>query len=202
MAGRRWWAIGGVVGPAAFVTAWAVLGTGRDGYSPVHDPISRLAAVDAPSRSTMTAGFLVFGLGVAAFAPALARALDGRAALAATTTAAATVAVAALPLGGRGGDLPHAGAAFVAYAALAATPHLGGRALARQGRRGLATASTVTAVIVAALLAISAVAPRFVGLTQRLGLTLGDAWIVTAAVAMLLARSHVPADLHAGLRRR
>ena len=44
---RRARALGGVVGPGVFIATWAVLGARAEGYSPVQDPISRLAATDA-----------------------------------------------------------------------------------------------------------------------------------------------------------
>ena len=60
----RWLALGGVIGPVAFVGSWAILGATTPGYSPVNGAISDLAAVDASSRAPMTAGFVVFGLGL------------------------------------------------------------------------------------------------------------------------------------------
>ena len=78
------------MGPAAFVAAWAVSGATTDGYSPVHDAISDLAAVGAPTRVAMTAGFVVFGVGLIAFGFALRTALDGHAWVAALATGACT----------------------------------------------------------------------------------------------------------------
>ena len=49
MSAPRWRAFAGIAGPATFIAAWSVLGATRSGYSPVHDPISRLAAVEAAS---------------------------------------------------------------------------------------------------------------------------------------------------------
>jgi hypothetical membrane protein len=175
-------AVAGAAGPAAFIATWAALGAGRPGYSPVHDPISRLAAIGAPSRPAMTAGFAAFAVGVGVFVPTLRRRMPA-AGVAAGVTAAASAGIALLPLGGVGGDGPHAAAAGVAYAALAATPLLGARSLQAAGRTGLARVSTVTAAFVAAALTASVVTPRGVGLAQRLGLTAGDAWIIAVAVA-------------------
>ena len=99
-------AAGGVVGPVAFVAAWTVCGAVTDGYSPVQDAISDLAAVGAPTRVAMTAGFVVFGIGVIAFGFALRAALHSRAWIAAIGTGACTIGVAATPLGGWSGDIP------------------------------------------------------------------------------------------------
>ena len=173
------------MGPAAFIVAWAALGTGRRGYSPVDDPISRLAAVDASSRPAMTAGFVAFGAGVSLSATAL-RAVSPPAALAAAGTAVATWGVAALPLGSTWGDEPHAVAAVGAYTALAATPLLAARSCADRRASVLSTAAGLACG--AALLA-SAIASDRVGLYQRVGLTVGDAWL--AATATWLVRRPV-----------
>ncbi|MGH9154681.1 MAG: hypothetical protein ACRD1K_02230 [Acidimicrobiales bacterium] len=50
---RRALAAGGVVGPIAFVAAWAVLGTRLPGYSPAGDAISPLS----PSPMSLTGGW-------------------------------------------------------------------------------------------------------------------------------------------------
>lgn len=182
---RRCLAAGGVAGPVAFIAAWSILGTGRPGYSPVEDPISRLAAVDASSRVPMTAGFVAFAVGVGLYATALGTRLPGGAAAAAATTAAATLGVASFPLGSALGDGPHAAAAGVAYTALAAMPLLGGRALMRDGKRSAALSSVAIGLASGAALLASVMAPDRTGLLQRAGLTLGDVWIVATAASMM-----------------
>ena len=98
-AGRwRLAAVGGIVGPAAFIGAWVVGSATKAGYSPIDDAISRLAAVGASTKPLMTAGFLVFGIGVPIYATALRRALGGLASVTAAATGLATIGVAALPL--------------------------------------------------------------------------------------------------------
>src|SRR4051812_28975626 len=104
-------ALGGIVGPAAFVAAWASLGPRAPDYSPVHDPISRLAAVGAPTRVAMTAGFLAFSAGVLPASTVLRRTHSPATGAAAATAALATAAVALAPLGASFGDVPHAAAA-------------------------------------------------------------------------------------------
>ena len=66
-------AAGGVVGPAAFIGAWAIAGSSTANYSAVNDAISDLAAVHAPMQALMTAGFVVYGLGLIAFGIAFAK---------------------------------------------------------------------------------------------------------------------------------
>lgn len=186
--GSRWRAVGGVVGPAAFVGTWATLGLRKVGYSPIDDPISRLAAVDASTRWAMSAGLVAFGAGVSLYAAELAVAVPGKAAAAAATTAAATIGIALTPLGSAVGGTAHAIAAGLAYSGLAATPVLAAKTLAAQGRTTAAKASTLAGVATAALLLASVASPSRTGLLQRVGLTIGDAWIV--ASACLLVRPH------------
>ncbi|MGB4746437.1 MAG: DUF998 domain-containing protein, partial [Candidatus Microthrix parvicella] len=50
--------MGGIVGPAAFIGAWVAGTVVLDGYSPITDAISRLAAVGADTRWLMSTGFL------------------------------------------------------------------------------------------------------------------------------------------------
>jgi hypothetical membrane protein len=171
-------ALGGVVGPAAFVAAWSILGATRAGYDPVRDPISRLAEEGASTRAAMTAGFLVFGMGVPLFGIALRRRLGGHAGTAAIATGLATIGVAAFPLG-PGTDTDHAVAATAGYVTLAAVPLLAAGRLRGAPR----AASLVTGLVSAACLVATTFVPT-VGLFQRIGLTVVDAWIVVAAVAL------------------
>jgi hypothetical protein len=183
--GGRLLATGGIVGPVAFVAAWSILGAQEAGYSPVEDPISRLAAVGAGGRVPMTAGIIALGAGIGLYATAARSCFGARTAGAAAATAAGALAVAALPLESSVGGMPHAVAAGTSYATLAATPILGSRALADAGRRGLALASALTGAAAGCLLIASMVSPRWVGLLQRSGLTAGHVWIVASAATLL-----------------
>lgn len=178
---------GGVGGPVAFALAWSILGARTPGYSPVEQPISRLAAAGATTQPAMTAGLLAFGCGVSLYAAATRTALSRTTAVASLVTAAATVGIAALPLDGPGGDEPHAAAAGIAYAALAATQLAGAHAFHRQGRWLGARLSLVAGVATAVALAASAAGTSRTGLLQRTGLTIGDAWIVGTSLWMLRA---------------
>ena len=184
---ERWLAAGGVVGPLAFIAAWAVLGARRAGYSPIEDPISRLAAVGSPTRPAMTAGLVAFGVGVTAYAAALRSEMPS-AATTAAATAVASFAIAATPLDSSLGGGPHAAAAGVAYATLAATPILGARHLSRRGDQLAARASVVAGLVSGAALLASATLTRGHGLLQRAGLTAGDLWIIVTASSMVVRR--------------
>ncbi|MEZ5372050.1 MAG: DUF998 domain-containing protein [Microthrixaceae bacterium] len=109
-------AIGGLVGPAAFIGAWATGTVVLDGYSPVPDAISRLAAVGADTRWLMTAGFLGFTAASIPAAAAIRRAVPGSAWTGVLGTGLATAVVAALPLDRSDAvDAAHGVAAAVGY---------------------------------------------------------------------------------------
>jgi hypothetical membrane protein len=176
-------AAGGIVGPVAFVTAWALCGRATPGYAPTHDAISELARIGATTRTAMTAGFTVFGIAVVLYAQALRRWVDGPAWITATACGLATLGVAAVPLGSISDGL-HGTLAVVGYVTLAATPVLASRPLRRAGRVRAAAASVATGLACGAALAASLVGPHHGGF-QRLGLTIGDAWLVASAIVML-----------------
>jgi len=174
-------AAAGIAGPIAFIVAWSTLGLRRSGYSPIEQPISHLAEVGATTRPAMTAGFVAFAAGVGVFSPLLRDGESRGASRALAANAVATLGIAAFPLGASYGDNPHAAAAGLAYATLAATPLLAARDLRRRGAHRAAVVSVATSVAIAVPLVASTVLDRRVGLAQRLGLTIGDVWIVLAA---------------------
>lgn len=190
-------ALGGLVGPATFIAAWAVGGATTDRpYDPVDDAISRLAAIGADTRPLMTAGFVAFGVALPAYGWALRAALPGWAWLAATATGLATLGVAAAPLDrSHAVDLAHAAFAVTGYATLAATPLLAQRPLRRRGHRLLADAGVAAGAASAAALALTATGAA-TGLFQRVGLTATDAWLIASALA--LTAGHVGAPPAAG----
>ncbi|HEX4905724.1 MAG TPA: DUF998 domain-containing protein [Acidimicrobiales bacterium] len=159
----------GVLGPTAFVAAWAIAGARRAGYSPVDDAISRLAEVGASSRPLMNAGFVTFGVAVPTFAVAARQALGPPATAALVVAGLSTLGVAATPLG-PGPDTAHGVFAGIGYLAMAAAPVLADR------RRG-----ALVSAIAAASLVATTVGPAH-GMFQRLGLGVVDAWIVVTAL--------------------
>lgn len=189
LTGSRARAWAGIAGPAAFVAAWGVLGATRGGYSSVNDPISRLAEIGSPTRPVMTAALLTFAAGVVAYVPVLRLRFPGSTARAATVTALATVGIAAAPLGGRGGDEVHGVIAGIAYVGWAAMPLLAGRTQLDRGERTAATVSIGAGLAIAVALATSVLQQDRTGLTQRLGLTIGDLWFMASAAAELRSAS-------------
>ncbi len=184
MADIRFAAVGGVVGPVAFVGAWSLAGLSADHYSAVHNAISELAEIGAPTRAAMTAGFVVFGLAVPVYSQALRAALGGPAWIAALATGVATLGVAAVPLRPPGTVPLHAVLAGFGYATLAATPLLASLRFARGERRAWANASRIAGVASGACLVATIAGPAH-GLFQRLGLGIGDVWIVATAIEMI-----------------
>lgn len=181
-------ALGGVVGPAGFIAAWAAGGAAAQDYSPVDDAISRLAAVDASTRPLMTAGFVSLGLGVPLFGLALRRRVGGPAWIAAVATGAATLGVAAFPLDRSDTvDLAHGACASAGYATLVAIPLLAARPLRRAWRPGWSSASVVAGVVSGAFL-VATLGDRYHGLLQRAGLTVGHLWIMASAASFLATK--------------
>lgn len=169
-----------------FVTAWALGGalTNRGGYSPVHDTISQLAAVDANTRPLMTSGMVLFGLAVPAYALALRRTVPGGAWIAAAATGIATLGVAATPLDHSDlVDLLHQIAAGAGYVTLALVPVLARRSLHETGHHRLASFGTAMAVVSAIALPTSLVVEQ-TGFFQRLGLGAGDAFLIASVPAI------------------
>jgi hypothetical protein len=176
---------GGIFGPAAFVSAWVVGGAIRRNYSPVNDAISQLAAVGTSTRPLMSAGFVGFGVAVPVYAVALRASLPGPAWKMTVGTGLATLAVASFPLGiSTTVNGIHGGCAAIGYATMAATPLLASRPLAASGRRIAARVSVGAGAVSAVCLVATLLGPAH-GLFQRVGLTIGDAWLVATAVWIL-----------------
>ena len=178
---RRARCVAGISGPGLFVATWSILGRRDKSYSPIREPISRLAAVGAPSQIAMTAGFLIYAAGVAAFAPNLKS--RGRwASRCALANAGSMAAIAAFPLGRRNGDRPHVIAAGAAYATLSAIP-----LVEAQESKARHQTNNLIGTAAAALLLLSILSDRVQGAAQRAGLTLGHTWIAGVAMSELMA---------------
>ncbi len=187
---KRRAAIGGVLGPAGFITAWVAGGAIKDAYSPVREAISRLAAVGASTRPLMTAGFISFGIGVPIYATALRATIPGPAWIAAVVSGVSTLGVALAPLERSAtGDTVHAWFAGIGYAGLAATSLLSAWQLARLGATQWARLGLVSGTVSSIALVLSTT-DRANGLFQRIGLTAGDVFLVASGIAM--ATGHFP----------
>lgn len=186
-------AVCGVLAPASFVGAWLAGGLAADGYDPLVDAISRLAAEDAPTQPLMSAGFVAFGVLIPVWARTLGARLDSTALRGVVTVAGvATLAVAFFPLTEQGGttqDGLHAVTAGTGYVAMVATPLVAAPLLLRRGQRRAAALSVAVGLVSAASLVGTLVAGEDgqvgSGGLQRLGLTVVDVWHVVTAAAVL-----------------
>ncbi len=177
--------VGGVLGPAVFLFGWIISALRTDGYSIVEDAISRLAAVGAPTRWLMSAGFIGFTIGVGLYAYGVRTVLHGPAWIAALIASIATLGVALFPLDhSRTVDLLHGAAAFTGYVGLAALPLCAAPELARRGHPRAARLSRICGSISALALGATLLGPAH-GLFQRIGVTAGDAWIAASAIWLL-----------------
>lgn len=127
----RQWAVGSAAAaPVALIGGWTWAEAYRpDGYHPLHDTLSALAAQQGTAGEVMTAALAVLGgchLITAAGLPEAGPVARGLLALG----GAATIAVAALPQPSAG-HLPAAAVAFVALALWPAASGLPGRRTAR-----------------------------------------------------------------------
>ncbi len=185
-------ALAGVIGPAAFIGAWSIGAavTNRE-YSSIDDAISRLAAVGADTRALMTAGFVAFGVALPVYSLALRRVVRGAAWLTAAATGVATLGVAALPLDRSATvDTWHGVFAGIGYVTLAATPLLAARPSRDQGHRVLGGLGVVAGAVAGVALVLTTTSLP-TGLFQRLGLTAGDIWIATSALAIAAGQIRV-----------
>ena len=184
---RPWPALGLVAGPVAFIGGWVVGGRRTPGYSPVHDAISRIAAVGAPERATMTTAFVAYGASVLIGSSALRTSPLRRVWPLAAINGVATIAVAALPLEHSAAmDTWHGVAAGTGYVSIAALQLASARPLRETGHPRAAVLANVGGAVTAASLAATTVSDAN-GFFQRLGLTVGDVWLVAAGLALFRA---------------
>ena len=182
-------ALGGVVGPSAFIAAWALGAFTNDRQlSAIDDAISQLAHVESNTRWLMTAGFVTFGVGVGLFAVSVRTTLGATTSAFLGATAASTLAVALLPLGGSDTvDQLHGMAAAAGYVTLVAAPLAARSSLRRLGAHRLAFAGVAATAVAAVSLGASLALPA-TGAFQRLGLTVVDAWIIATATLLATGR--------------
>lgn len=184
-----WGVVSSLAAPLLLIGGWtAAAALQRDGFDPISETISALAARDADRRWVMSIALLGVGLAHLVTAFALRPASrPGRAVLALGGVATLGVAAAPLPAGG-GGSATHTAFAAVAFIGLAVWP-----AFFVPGAREGPFRAKVAIVVSAALLA--AVAWFFVELFRD-GTLIGLAERVAAggqalwpAVAVLFSRS-------------
>ena len=168
-----------IVGPAAFISAWVASGALAEGYSPIRDHISDLAAIDAPTRPLMNLGFTAFAVAVGLAASPMRRHLGTPAAVVLGANAVLSIGIMLAPLGqSEQGDQIHGVVAGLGYLALAATAPAAAPVLAKRSR-SLAVASVGVGAVSMASLVASLVFKDQSGFWQRAGITTTDAWLMT-----------------------
>jgi Protein of unknown function (DUF998) len=185
--GRPWAALGLVAGPAAFISGWLVGGARTPDYSPVNDAISRIAAIGAPNRELMTTAFVAYGAAVIVGSTALRSSPLHRCWRLAAVNGAATIGVAALPLEHSAAmDTWHGVAAGIGYASITALPLVSAGPLRELGY-GRAANLAVAGGITSGVCLVATTVSDANGFFQRLGLTVGDAWLIATGVALFCA---------------
>ena len=169
-----------LLGVVALTAAWSLGGLLTDGFDPVRQSISQLQREGTPTAPLLTAAFVLFTAGAAAFAPLLPPA--PRTAL--VVAAAATLGAALSPLGEvRGGtqDAVHLACGATGYTALSLLPLLAARHL-----RGAARAVAVLAgAVTTACLLGTVPADGSSGLLQRIGFLSAHFWLASRALVVL-----------------
>jgi hypothetical membrane protein len=178
-------ALGGIIGPVAFMTTSWLAGIASAHYSVVQNAISDLAARGAPTHVFMTGAFVVYGGSLLFYASALRLVLDGPAWCAAGVAGIGAFGLAASPRhSGARIDTVHSWFAIAFGAGVALTPLLAARSLLRAGHDRWSRLSLAAGALSFVCLMITLVGPER-GLLQRAGLGVVHCWLIGSAVVIL-----------------
>lgn len=172
-----------VAGVAILTAAWLLAGLLTPGFDPVSQSISQLQRDGTATGRVLTAAFVAFAVGAAAFAPLLPRL--PRAAL--LVAALATLGAALSPLGEvRGGtqDAVHLAFGATGYVALSLLPLLAALSLSGRSRAVALAAGVVTSACLLGTVPADAVS----GVLQRAGFLTAHLWLAGTALHRLVAR--------------
>jgi len=175
-----------IAAPVALIGGWTIAAQLQPAsYDPVTDTISALAGYGATDRLVMTGALVIVGVSHAVTASQIPEARTvGRCIYA--VGAAATLAVAALPLPVEGTSPAHAMAATVAFGALGAWPLFAYRPDAKAWalrRRASIAAGGVLLGLVGAF-AISQQVDHIVGLTERIAAGAQALWPLVVVISL------------------
>jgi hypothetical protein len=165
-----WWAkASAAAAPVLLIGGWTAAAARQpDGFDPISQTISALAARGATDRWLMTAALGAVGVSYAMTALGLRdAALPGRVVLG--CGGLATVGVAAFPLSESGQSVAHTAAASIAFVSVAAWPAVGGRrraGLPAGLRRPVARAAAAVLLGLVGWFAVELNGPR-TGLAER-----------------------------------
>ncbi|WP_199422145.1 DUF998 domain-containing protein [Actinotalea solisilvae] len=190
--------------PVAMIGGWTLAEALQDGFDPVLETISALAATDAAQPWVMTVGLAATGIAHVLTAAGL-RAVPLPARVLHAVGGLATLAVAALPV-----DVAshaHGVAAGIGFGALALWPALAWRRAARarppvlRPAVGVGAATVLTALLVLFVLELQGLTPdggAATGLTERLVAGAQALWPLVVVVALRRARGRAAAGPPAG----
>lgn len=183
----RWALASAIAAPVGMIGGWTVAAAVQDGFDPVRETISALAASDATAPWIMTAGLALTGVAHVVTAaglrplPRLARAVHAVGGLA--TLAVAALAVDAFPH-------PHGVAAGIGFGALALWPAAawcsGASGVRRRGV-ALGAAGALTGLLVLFVAELQGLTPdggAATGLTERLVAGAQALWPLVVVVAL------------------
>lgn len=182
------WALASAVAaPVAMIGGWTLAAALQDGFDPVRETISALAASDTTAPWVMTAGLALTGVAHVVTAAGL-RPLPRVARAVHALGGVATLAVAALPV-----DVaphPHGVAAGIGFGALALWPAVGwsptGRGV-RSRRAALTAAGVLSGLLVLFVVELQGVTPdggAATGLSERLVAGAQALWPLAVVVAL------------------
>jgi hypothetical membrane protein len=177
-------ALGGIVGPVAFMATSWLAGVLSDHYSVIRDAISNLAASGAPTHTVMTGEFVVYGAGLLIYATALRTALDGPAWVGTLVAGFAAFGLALTPLGSARTDNVHSWLSIAFGSGVALTPLLAARALVGAGLDRWSRVSVLAGCASVVCLMATWIGPER-GLLQRTGLGVVHCWLIASAVVIL-----------------
>ena len=173
-----------VAGVVALTSAWVLAGVLTPGFDPVSQSISQLQRDGTATGAFVTAAFVAFAVGAAAFAPLLPPL--PRTAL--RVAALATLGAAVSPLGEvRGGtqDAVHLAFGATGYVALSLLPLLASLSLRGRARALALAAGAVTSACLLGTVPADAVS----GVLQRAGFLTAHVWLAGTALRHLQVAS-------------
>lgn len=182
-------AIAGIIGPVAFIACWVAGSIILKDYSPIQDPISRLAEPGVETRRLMTVGLVVFGIGMLVYAASLYRAFTGWSWTAAIIAGGATFGVIFFPLKNGESTPLHAAFAALGYIALICIVAFAIPMFVHDHRTAWVVFSAIVVVVSAVNLGITGFGFMH-GLFQRVGLTTLDVWIILSAIQIQRGSFH------------
>ncbi len=190
---KQWAALFSMAGTTTFIAGWIILGFQLHNYSPRTEPISELARVGNGTHIAMTLIFIFFSISSIVYSSVL-REYTKKGAIAIFFHGIGGLGAAAFPLGKYSSDVTHEFFAAMVYISIAIFPLFttfpDGIFNDRRKRR---LSIGVYIVISVALIISTFGPPATFGLLQRVGLTLGDLWLLWSArhVLQIISRDRI-----------